>query len=317
MPDVDWIPGPGDPQLNRRREVALAELAGRQFGVVSRGQLLGLGFSPDQIRGRLRRGLLHRVHRDVYAVGHRRLVPHARLVAALLTCGPAAFLSHRIAAAVWGLREINVRHIEVTVPGASAPVRAELVMHRTTNRPHPADISSRNGLRVSSVPRLLIELAATETPVELDRLITEAVRRRILNLEALEAALKRHSRWPGLARLKPALRAYRPRRDRKSDLERAFDRLITETDVPPPQRNVIVHGWELDCYWPGAKLAVELDGRPYHVAVRDTERDKIKDANLLRHGINVLRITDLRLELDAPGVLDDVRALTRPQHPAT
>jgi very-short-patch-repair endonuclease len=76
---------------------------------------------------------------------------------------------------------------------------------------------------------------------------------------------------------------------------------------------VIVHGWELDCYWPEVGLAVELDGRPYHVAVRDMERDKREDASLLRRGINVLRITDLRLELDARGVLEDVRALTHPK----
>ena len=58
----------------------------------------------DEIRERVRRGVLHQLHTDVFAVGHTRIVPHARLVAALLTCGPASFLSHRTAAAVWGLR---------------------------------------------------------------------------------------------------------------------------------------------------------------------------------------------------------------------
>jgi very-short-patch-repair endonuclease len=200
------------------------------------------------------------------------------------------------------------RRIEVTLPGAKDGP-AGLVVHRTT-KCEPADIAVRNDLRVSSVPRLLIELAASEKPQELDRLITQAVRRQVLNLEEVEAALTRHAHRPGIIQCRAALRDYRPRRDRKSDLERGFDRLIANTDIPPPQRNVVVNGWELDCYWPHACLAVELDGRPYHIAVRDMEKDKLKDARLLRQGISTLRITDLRFRLDPQGVLADVRALT-------
>jgi very-short-patch-repair endonuclease len=103
---------------------------------------------------------------------------------------------------------------------------------------------------------------------------------------------------------------YRPHPDRKSELEDAFDALIAGTDVPPPRRNVTIDGWEVDCYWPEHRLAVELDGRPYHVAVRDMERDKRKDAKLLRVGISVMRITGLRMELEPQVVLADVRALT-------
>ncbi len=183
------------------------------------------------------------------------------------------------------------------------------MIHKTA-APDPADLATRNDLRVSSVPRMLIELATTETRTDLDRLITAGVRKRILDLPQMEAALIRHARRPGVASCKKALRDYRPRKDRKSDLERAFDRLIAGTDIPPPQRNVIVDGWELDCYRPRARLAVELDGRPYHTAVKDSERDKLKDAKLLRRRINTMRITDLRFTLDPQGILADLRSLT-------
>ena len=56
-------------------------------------------------------------------------------------------------------------------------------------------------------------------------------------------------------------------------------------------------------------MAVELDGRPYHVAVRDLEKDRYKDAKLLGMGISPLRITDRRLESDADGALGDLRVL--------
>jgi hypothetical protein len=82
----------------------LAWIAARQGGVVSRGQLLDLGFTDNQIRRRVRDGWLHRLHHDVFAVGHTRLSDHAHLFAVPLTFGPRAFLSHRTAAAGAGAR---------------------------------------------------------------------------------------------------------------------------------------------------------------------------------------------------------------------
>jgi very-short-patch-repair endonuclease len=245
----------------------------------------------------------------VYAVGHVSLVPHARLVAALMTCGPTSFLSHRASAAARGLRPINTKRIDLTVPSTRLSPREGLVLHQS-RPPHEHEVTTYNNLRVSSIPRMLIELAPSETPQELDRLITEAVRRRLLNLRAMEEALARHAREPGVAKLKQALRDYRPRHEDKSGLERTFAELIAGTDVPPPLRNVIIGGWEIDFYFPDAKLVVELDGRPYHIAVRDIERDKLKDGKLLLLGISTLRITELRMALEPEAVLQDVLDLT-------
>jgi len=112
-----------------------------------------------------------------------------------------------------------------------------------------------------------------------------------------------------MANFKRALHEYRPRKDSKSRLEDTFAGLIAVPDIPPPLRNVIIDGWEVDFYWPHVKLAVELDGRPYHTAVRDMEKDKFKDGKLLLKGIRTLRITDLRVTLDLAGILADVRGL--------
>lgn len=285
-------------------------IAHRQFGVIALEQLLACGLSYRQVQWLVAAGHLHRLHRGVFAVGHRRLVDHAYLIAALLACGPRAFLSHRTAAAVWGLRPVAVKAIEVTLPRISGGRRDGLIIHRTTADPGPFEVTTRNNLRVSSVARLLIELAPRETEAELDRLITQAARKGVLNMDRVEEALARHARAPGLAKLKRALAAYRPRPDRKSDLERAFDNLLEQTpDIPPPLRNVFIDGWEIDCYWPEQKVALELDGRPYHIAVRDMEKDRYKDAKLLTLGMRPLRITDRRLEHDPQGALSDLRAL--------
>jgi len=313
MGDSDGNLGHSDPD-HHQSELGLARVAAEQLGVVTRQQLYDLGFTYQQIKQRLGLGRLHRVHHNVYAVGHPRLTGQASLVAAFLSVGPRSFLSHRSAAAVWGLRAVNTRDIELTVPGTGGRGHAGLTIHRTKSEPHPDEVRLRGSLRVSSVPRLLVELAVREKPSELARLVTVAVQKRLLRLDArdgraaLEAVLARHERRPGMATLKAVLAAYRRVDSSKSELERAFDRLLAQhPEIPEPQRNIHLDHWEIDRFWPAHNLAVELDGRPYHLAAAAMEKDRIKDAWLLRHGVTPLRFTDFRVEHDACGILGDLR----------
>lgn len=287
-----------------------APSAARQDGVISRAQLHALGLSDKQIRTREMSGELHQLYTDVWAVGHSKITPLGRMTAALLSCGPNSFLSHRTAAALHELRAVNVRAIEVTVVGDRACARRGLITHRTRREPVPKEVRTVGHLRYSAVPRLLIELAPRETPAELNRLITEAVHKRLLNLDAIEDALAGHARRPGVARLKDALAAYRPRPDRKSGLEHAFDEwLLEHPEIPEPRRNVHIDIWEIDCWWPAQRVALELDGRDYHTAVQEMERDRVKDTKLQLMRIKPMRVTDVRWELDRAGVHADLMAL--------
>jgi hypothetical protein len=311
MPDADGKPARIGEIYHQR---ALARIAARQRGLATRQQLRELGFSDPQIRRLIRDDWLIRIHHNVFAVGHRHLSDRAYLLAAVLTFESQAFVSHRTAAAVWGLRAVNLRAIEVTVPGSGGRRRDGLTIHRTDGEPHPQDVRTHGDLRVSSVPRMLIELAGRETPAELERLVTTAVQKRLLRpdtrdgLAAIEAALARHERYPGMAKLTAVLAAYRRVESHKSKLELAFDRIIAQhPEIPDPQRNIYLDIWEIDRFWPVHQLAVELDGRPYHLAAGAMERDRVKDAALLRRGVTPLRFTDFRVEHDVQGILADVR----------
>ena len=285
-------------------------MAAKQHGVVSGRQLQDLGFTARRVEWLTEHGHLHRLYRGVYAVGHLKLTRYGRLAAALLAAGDGAFLSHRTAAALQRLRNLNLRRIDVTVVGAAVRPRHGVRIHRTTKAPARGEVTELNGLRVSTVPRLLVELAATETQDELGRLIDEAVRRRAFDHANLRTAIDRHAKRPGMPNLKAAYAAYVPRPDRKSGLERAFDRLLAGyPEIPEPLRNAYVDIWELDCYWPEQKVALELDGRPYHLTVTDIERDRRKDAYLLTRGIRPLRVTDARFASDPLGSLDDLKKL--------
>src|SRR3954454_13415936 len=105
-------------------------LAERQHGVVTRRQLIDLGFSSDSIAHRTGTGRLHRLWAGVYAVGSPRLTQHGHWIAAVLACGHGAALSHESAAALWKMRPGNDRATHVSVPAARAPCRQGLVIHR-------------------------------------------------------------------------------------------------------------------------------------------------------------------------------------------
>jgi hypothetical protein len=63
---------------------AVAALAQRQYGVISRKQLLIAGLGNATIARWVASARLHRIHPGVYALGHAAVSLDGRLIAALL-----------------------------------------------------------------------------------------------------------------------------------------------------------------------------------------------------------------------------------------
>ncbi len=240
-----------------------------------------------------------------------QLTDHGRMLAGLLVVGRGAWLSGWTAAAAWGLEQGVPAIIEVSICADHTPRHPGLRARRVTRRPHPSEIATRGGLRVSSIPRLLIETAAAGAGrEELDRLIEAAVRRNVLDVSDLAATIERNAGRAGASKLRRVCTEYLPHQDRKSGLERSFDRWLTRhPEIPQPERNIHLGPWELDCYWPEYQLVVELDGRPYHSVINEIERDHRKNTWLQAHGIRILRVTDNRWKHDKPGVHHDLTTM--------
>src|SRR3954453_4299403 len=136
---------------------SLARLADQQHGVVSLSQLQLLGLSASAVQKRTANGHLHRVHRGVYAVGYRRLTERGRWMAAVLTFGPGAVLSHRDAAALLGLRQDRRPRIDVTVPRVGVRRRPGIDAHVSATV-RPADVTVQEGIPCTSVARTLLDL---------------------------------------------------------------------------------------------------------------------------------------------------------------
>jgi predicted transcriptional regulator of viral defense system len=297
---------------NHSPDEALAALAARQHGVVSRAQLLEVGVAKDAIRRRVERKRLLRLHPRVYAVGHLGLTVDSRRMAAVLACGRGALLSHRAAGALQALLPSSP-HFDVTVPGGGARSRAGIVVHRSRCL-HDEDRDAVRGIPVTSVARTIVDLAEVLDEERLANAIKEAEIRRTFDLVAIERVLARVAGRAGRHRLTKVLAAYRPDPHfTRSVAERRFLELCERHGLLPPAMNTWVGGHEVDVYWEDVGVVVELDGHEVHATREAFQRDRKRDRALAADGIRVVRVTwlDLRDEPRLAAELKAVRAASR------
>jgi very-short-patch-repair endonuclease len=287
----------------------MARIAARQHGVVSRRQLLAIGMTDRGIRRRLSRGLLHRIHAGVYAVGHPRLTREGRWMAAVVACGQGSVLSHPDAAAHWGFYDRTGTWIHVTVKWRRSV--HGLVLHRT-RRLDPDEVTVKDGIPVTTVERTFVDIAAMLSYDRLLRAMREAEFKRLLDLDSLNAAVERAHGRRNLNALRTAIARHRPGQIIRSELEHRFAELRRTGGLSEPQFNfpITVRGttYVVDCYWPEHKLAVELDGRDAHERALAFESDRRRDAALSSIGVRPIRFTSNRLDYDGTGVLADLTA---------
>jgi very-short-patch-repair endonuclease len=257
--------------------------------VISRSQLRALGAAKDAIRRWVAEERLYRLHRGVYAVGHEALTPRSHYIAAVYACGPGSLLSHRAAGALQGLLDATAV-IEVTAQRGCKP-KPGIAVHRT-RRVHPDDRSQVDGIPTTSVARTLVDLADVLNERQLTRAVRQAELLKVLDLRAIEATLERLPGRKGRHRLRRVLVAYQPEPHLlRSRAERRVKALCTRYGLPKPQFNVSVAGYEVDAYWPEARLALEFDGAETHQTRFAFHEDRRRDRALAAEGIQTLRVT--------------------------
>lgn len=144
---------------------ALAAIAGRQHGVVTAKQLAALGISRAAISERVKSGRLHRLHRGIYAVGHRSPNEWQRYMAAVLACGRGAVLSHQSAAYLWGFLKPEGGPVHVTSPSRSGKLqRAGIRLHRSPSLEREGEATRRERIPVTSPRRTILDLEGTIEP---------------------------------------------------------------------------------------------------------------------------------------------------------
>jgi very-short-patch-repair endonuclease/predicted transcriptional regulator of viral defense system len=282
--------------VDRLAEREIAALARRQQGAVTTAQLRAAGLSSAAILHRADRGYLHRLHQGVYAVGDPALLPLVKHAAALLAIGDQACVSHRSAAVLWGLVEMEPEMVDVTVAGRWPRGRDGIRIHRARYL-DPRDVARKHNLRVTAPAHTLIDFAVVALLSELEHALSEARALRLVSDAKLRSALARvPANDHGAATLRALLNRLVGRTITRSELERTFLRVVEATELPEPQVNVWLHGYLVDFFWPAHRLALEVDGYGVHGGRPAFERDRKRDQVLAAAGIQVVRATWLQME---------------------
>jgi hypothetical protein len=232
-------------------------------------------------------------------------------MAAVLASGRGAALSHRSAAALWGLRPSARAVTEVTVEPRRRP-RSGIQLHRGCL---PRDeVTVLQGIPVTTVPRTLIDLAAVLGHQEVERATNEAEVRRLVDPLSLDDLIARYPRRRGVAAVKAILATGRiGSAVTRSELEDRFATFLDRLALPRPELNtsIVVGGrwFEGDFVWRSRRLIVELDGHAVHATAAAYERDRARDRTLHADGWRVVRVTWRQLHDDADALADDLRGL--------
>jgi very-short-patch-repair endonuclease len=317
-----------------RPDQKVAEIAGRQHGIVAASQLIAAGLSTSAISRRVTSGRLHRVHRGVYAVGHISSSLQQAWMAAVLAYGrcaggggehesrswgvgeaaedPAAAvaageaitildywgaaLSHRSAAQLWELLPARDGPIDVSVPGTGGKKRRKGVrLHRSLTL-LPVAVTLRSGIPVSTPARTIADLRrSVAAPGKRGLIPPKELRRAIRQADVLGLPLGDDEK-----------------RDRtRSDLERDFLRLCRRHRLFAPEVNVRIGPHLVDFLWRDRRLVVETDGYASHRGRAAFQDDRGRDLDLRARGFEVIRLAEKQLDDEPRRVAEVVCAALR------
>jgi hypothetical protein len=251
----------------------------RQSGVIERGQARRAGLRRDVIDGLVRTGRWQRLQRGVYATFSGKPGRDALLWAVILRSGPAAMLSHRTAAGLFGLTEYPGAAVHVIVPRDQHPRPIPgAVVHRLDRPPearHPVLLPPR-----TRIEETVLDLAATAKSAD-DAIawVFRATGRGLTSEKRIRQAMAMRGRmyWRAelTACLDDAVEGVR------SNLEHRYVWAVERPHGLPRtvrQARVVRDGrvCYLDNFYPEYLVGIELDGRAAHPAGerwRDYRRD--------------------------------------------
>lgn len=230
-------------------------------------------------------------------------------MAAVLTGGPGAVLSHTSAAGLWGIRPESSGLVEIAVPVASGRRCPGVRIHRRESL-RPADVTTHKGIPVTNLVLTLIDLACSLATSQLERAVNEADRLDLIDPSALRTALDAYAGRPGVARLRKLLDR-RTFRLTDSGLEQLFLPLVSQAGLPLPLTRQRLNGFRVDFFWPDLRLVVETDGLRYHRTPAQQARDHARDQAHLAAGFTPLRFTHAQVRYEAEHVHSILQAVAR------
>lgn len=264
-------------------------------GVIDRQRLLDLGLSGSSITQLTRRGFLRPIQVGVYRVAGGERGWQTDLLGATLAAGADAAASHRAAARLWGVTDVEVP-VELSVPYRSSPEPVRTVVHRSTDL-QPEFVTVRHGIRVTKPARTLLDLGAVATRAEVAAAVETAIVRKLVTVRGLIVVLEQLGRRGrrGTGSLRHVVE-HRPLGDKRSEsiLESFFARLALAfgLDHVEYQYEITVDGVvrRLDFAIVDIRMGIEVDGEGVHATELGRSSDRARDRALAAIGWQIVRL---------------------------
>jgi very-short-patch-repair endonuclease len=234
-------------------------------------------------------------------------------MAAVLTCGPGAVLSHRSAAFLHGILDDNRDRADVIAPNRRGRAPKGIAAHRDGTLA-PVDRVVIEGIPCTSLARTLLDIAATESSRALRFAVTQAEVEKIFDLAEVVELLKRSKGRRGVARLRLAIELHDPaEQETRSELEKKLLRIFKwgRLDLPEVNGHLVVDGISMmpDFLWRDARLIVEADSRRVHGTATAFEKDRQRDQRLVAAGWTVIHATWHQVTQEPMRLLQTLRGL--------
>jgi predicted transcriptional regulator of viral defense system len=181
----------------------LFAIASEQAGFFTAAQARECGFDWDVLSYHAGRGRFIRTHRGLYRLRDFPFSQREEVMAAWLAVGKdVAVVSHETALDILNLSDVTPHAVHLTVPRSRRPRRKVslpslpgTIIH-TTNRPFgPLDLTSREGVRLTSATRTIVDAAETGTGSEqIGLAVAQAIERDLATAASLREEAGRRSR---------------------------------------------------------------------------------------------------------------------------
>jgi hypothetical protein len=290
---------------------AVANLLGRQNGIITRKQTRTCGMSEAALRYRTREGGPWQVLLPgVYASCTGSATVQQRNTAAVLYAGPRSVITGPAALVSHRLRAPRTQLVDVLVPMERRRHSVGFVRVSRTSR-MPGMLFSDGPVTYVPPERAVADTVRGLRDLgEVRAVVADGVQRGTVLVWQLTEELTRGP-VQGSARFRRVLEEVAD--GVRSSAEGDLRALIRRERLPDPMYNPRLYAGDTfiaapDAWWADAGVAVEVESRQWHLSPGDWERTMARAARMGGHGIVVLHFPPARLKSESRQVGGEIRA---------
>ena len=170
---------------------SLYRVAESRGGYFTTHEALQAGFSSGLLSYHAAKGQFERVAHGIYRLGRFPASPYEDLFIAQIRTGPRSVISHESALGLYDLTDALPTQVHSTVPRTASRRRSGIRLH--TKQIRSSEITEREGLRVTTVPRTIADVARAGLAEEFVRqAIQQAISRGLATPAELRAASEKY-----------------------------------------------------------------------------------------------------------------------------